>query len=48
MGIIEYWNALAAKAGDNRSWNQLPIEQQHVVITSVNLLLKVLIIKEQK
>jgi len=40
--IIAYWNALAAKAGDTRTWNQLPLQSQQMIIASVNQLLMVL------
>lgn len=42
-----YWQALADKAGDNRSWHDLRVQEQHVVMTSINMLLSVLQIKEK-
>ena len=47
MNQVEtYWQALADKAGDKRKWSELRLEEQHVVITSINMLLSVLQIKE--
>lgn len=45
--VETYWQALAEKAGDNRTWQQLRIQEQHVVITSINMLLSVLQVKEK-
>lgn len=42
-----YWEALAAKSGDPRKWSELRMQEQHTVITSINLLLQVLRVKEQ-
>jgi len=42
MDVITYWNAIALKAGDTRSWEQLEPQQQHMVIQSINLLIQVL------
>ena len=42
-----YWQALADKSGDNRNWHELRVQEQHVVITSINMLLSVLQIKEK-
>lgn len=48
MSNVEtYWQALADKAGDSRAWHQLRVQEQHVVITSINMLLSVLQIKEK-
>jgi hypothetical protein len=40
--IIAYWQAIAAKTGDTRTWNQLPPQHQNAVVQSVNMLLMVL------
>ena len=43
MSDVEtYWNAIAAKAGDNRKWNDLHLQLQSIVINSINQLLMVL------
>ena len=43
MSDVEiYWNAIAAKAGDNRKWNDLHTQLQSIVINSINQLLMVL------
>ena len=43
-----YWEAIAAKAGDKRNWYNLRIEEQHVVMTSINMILSVLRIESQE
>ena len=48
MSQVEtYWEAVAVKAGDPRKWSELRMQEQHTVITSINLLLQVLRVKEQ-
>lgn len=42
FNVIAYWQAIAAKAGDNRTWHQLPPQHQNLVIQSINMLLMVL------
>jgi hypothetical protein len=43
MSDIEiYWNAIAAKAGDSRKWNDLERQLQDIVTSSVNRLIFVL------
>ena len=43
MFVVEdYWKAIAAKAGDNRTWQQLHPQHQQMVIQSINLLIQVL------
>lgn len=42
FSVQAYWQAIAAKAGDNRSWDQLPLHLQQTVISSINMLLQVL------
>ena len=37
-----YWERIAEKAGDTRTWNDLTPQQQHIVINSINALLFVL------
>ena len=43
-----YWEALAAKAGDPRQWYDLRLQEQHVVITSINMILSVLRIERKE
>ena len=45
--VETYWQALADKAGDKRSWHDLRVQEQHVVITSINMLFSVLQVKEK-
>lgn len=45
--VAIYWDALAAKAGDNRTWNDLRIQEQHAVMTSINMILQVLNIQKK-
>jgi len=40
--VIKYWEAIAAKAGDNRKWGDLPPQHQQLVMQSINMLLHVL------
>ena len=40
--VTKYWEAIAAKAGDNRKWDDLPRQLQDAVIHSINILLMVL------
>lgn len=40
--VIAFWNAIAAKAGDTRKWEQLPPQHQQMVVQSINMLLMVL------
>lgn len=40
--VKTYWQAIAAKAGDTRTWDQLPLQHQQQVIASINMLLQVL------
>lgn len=40
--VIDYWNAIAAKAGDNRKWHDLHPMHQQMIIQSINLLISVL------
>ena len=42
MDVQAYWNAIAAKAGDDRQWHQLERQLQDVVINSLNQLIFVL------
>jgi len=42
FSVITYWNAIAKKAGDTRTWDQLPLQSQQMVIQSINMLLMVL------
>ena len=44
----QYWEALAAKASDPRKWNDLRVQEQHVVITSINMILSVLRIERKE
>ena len=40
--VEQYWQAIATKFGDTRKWGDLNINQQQVVIQSVNAMLAVL------
>ena len=42
FNVIAYWNAVAAKAGDSRKWEELERQLQDHVIQSVNHLIFVL------
>ena len=42
FNVIEYWNAIKAKSGDSRNWNDLGLYTQQLVIDSINQLLHVL------
>jgi len=43
MSEVEmYWQAIAAKAGDNRKWTELSPQEQMMIIQSINQLLHVL------
>ena len=46
--VEQYWEALADKAGDNRKWSDLRVQEQHVVITSINMILSVLRIERKE
>lgn len=45
--VAIYWEAIAAKAGDNRTWDDLRIQEQHVIMTSINMILQVLNIQKR-
>ena len=40
--VEQYWQAIAAKAGDPRSWNDLNHQEQVLIIQSINMILAVL------
>ena len=40
--VEHFWQAVAAKFGDNRQWNELNLQQQQVVIQGLNNILAVL------
>lgn len=40
--VEQYWQAIATKFGDTRKWSDLNINQQQVVIQSINAMLAVL------
>lgn len=40
--VSNYWEAVAAKFGDTRKWNDLTLHQQQIVMQSINALLAVL------
>ena len=42
MDVIAYWNAIAAKVGDTRKWEDLHPQHQIAVVQSINMLLQVL------
>ena len=40
--VEQFWDAVAAKFGDNRKWQDLTPQQQHVIINGINHILAVL------
>ncbi len=40
--VEQFWQAVAAKFGDNRKWSELNLQQQQVVMQGINNLLAVL------
>lgn len=44
--VESFWEAIAAKAGDKRTWHDLRTQEQHVLITGINMILQVLQIKK--
>lgn len=40
--VSNYWETIAAKFGDTRKWNDLTLQQQQVVIQSINAIMAVL------
>ena len=40
--VIKYWNAIKEKTGDSRYWNDLGLQNQQLVIDSINRLIHVL------
>lgn len=42
FNVIDYWNAIKAKSGDSRNWNDLHPSHQHMIVQSINQLLLVL------
>ena len=40
--VERFWNAVSAKFGDNRKWNQLNQMEQMQVLQGVNMILSVL------
>ncbi len=40
--VEQFWEAVAAKFGDDRKWQDLTPQQQHVMINAINHILAVL------
>ena len=40
--VIKYWNAIKEKTGDSRHWNSLLLQEQQMMIQSINLMIQVL------
>ena len=40
--VIKYWDAIRAKTGDSRHWNDLGLQNQQLIIDSINRLIHVL------
>lgn len=40
--VIKYWDAIRAKTGDSRHWNSLLLQEQQMMIQSINLMIQVL------
>ena len=40
--VEKYWEAIRSKTNDPRSWNDLHMQEQMLVIQSINLLLMVM------
>ena len=40
--VIKYWDAIKGKTGDSRHWNDLGLQNQQLVIDSINRLIHVL------
>jgi hypothetical protein len=40
--VEKYWQAIATKYGDNRTWHHLTPNQQAAIIHSINIVLGVL------
>ena len=42
FNVLDYWNAIKEKTGDSRHWNDLGLQNQQLVIDSINRLIHVL------
>lgn len=42
FNVIDYWNAIKEKTGDSRSWHDLGLQNQQLIIDSINRLIHVL------
>ena len=40
--VIKYWDSIRAKTGDSRQWNSLLLQEQQMMIQSINLMIQVL------
>lgn len=40
--VIKYWDSIRAKTGDSRQWNDLGLQNQQLIIDSINRLIHVL------
>lgn len=42
FNVLDYWTAIKEKTGDSRFWNDLGLQNQQMVIDSINQLIHVL------
>ena len=40
--VEKFWYALSGKFGNNRTWNQLSAQEQHIFIDGINRIIAVL------
>lgn len=40
--VHKFWQAIATKFGDNRTWDMLHHQEQQMIMHSINLILQVL------
>jgi len=42
FNVVDYWNAIKEKTSDSRSWHDLGLQNQQLIIDSINRLIHVL------
>ena len=42
FNVVDYWNAIRSKVGDSRAWHELGLQNQQLIIDSINRLIHVL------
>ena len=42
FNVLDYWNAIKEKTGDSRYWDDLGLQNQQLIIDSINRLIQVL------